>query len=150
MVSVEIARKDDACGSLPVLYRGCDGILYCCNGWLCRGVVACEERYWRYVDRKDKGLRVGCLDLNGRDIWVVARYLTVGGYRDSPINIDKAAEANYVGLRGGSVQSPGAMVDMCAVGGNRGLLDQENLQPLTFGIINQCLHSRSRFHHVQL
>ena len=35
VVSVEIARKDDTCGLLLILYYGCDGILYYCKDWLC-------------------------------------------------------------------------------------------------------------------
>lgn len=62
---------------LPVLYRGCVGVFYCCERRHCRHTVDRKEWYWRDVDREEHSLRICYLDLDGCDIWVIARYLTV-------------------------------------------------------------------------
>lgn len=55
---------------------------------------------------------------------MVARYPEVWGGGDSSVDVDKTAVTDGVGFRGGPVQPPRAVVDMRAVRGNGGLLDQ--------------------------
>jgi hypothetical protein len=72
MVSVEVAGNNDTGRPMLVLCGSCDGALNRSESWQRRCVIASEKWYWRYVDRKEKYLRVSCPDLDGCDIWVVA------------------------------------------------------------------------------
>ena len=81
---------------------------------------------------------------------MVARDLSVGGARNSSINVNKAARATWVTFDSWPVQPPGAVVDVCSVCGSWGLLDQQDIQVLALVVINEGFHSRSRFHGIQL
>ena len=127
-MAIEVPGNNEACVPVIVLRGRCDGVLYGCKDRDCRVVVTRVKGRWRDIDRKDQDLEVGCPDFDGYDVWVVAGDLAVGGGGYSSIDVGEASEANCIGLRGSSVLSPGAVGDMCAVSGGRGLLDQENIQ----------------------
>jgi hypothetical protein len=49
-------------------------------------------------------------------------------------------ELSCVGVSGGLVKLPGTMVDMCLIGGDRWLLDQEDVKVLGLVVINKRFH----------
>lgn len=81
---------------------------------------------------------------------MVAGDLPMRRGRNPSVNIDQTTEPSCVGFDGRSVQPPGAVVDVRFVCGDGWFLDQENIQVLALVVIDRRLHTRPRFHNVQL
>lgn len=76
---------------------------------------------------------------------MVARHLSVRRRRDPSIDVDQTSKPGRVAVLRRSVQPPGAMVDMCSIGCDGRLLNEQYVQVLALVVTDQGFHPRPRF-----